>query len=71
VVESGVQLAKIAALGPHSYVLEDGSELPKTNEPHADKGGEVLEGMSAESCKSLRDAMILASSARAGGLGAV
>jgi hypothetical protein len=46
------------ALGSHPYVLENGPELPEIPGPHADVGGEVLEGMYAEGCTSLRDARI-------------
>jgi hypothetical protein len=45
-----IQLPQTAALGSHPYVPEDG--------PHAEGGGEVLEGMYAEGCTSLRDARI-------------
>jgi hypothetical protein len=33
-----IQLAQIAALGSDPYILEDGPELPKTGELHADSG---------------------------------
>jgi hypothetical protein len=38
------QLAQVAALGSHAYVLEDGPELPKVSGPHAEEGGEILTG---------------------------
>jgi hypothetical protein len=41
-------LSQIASLGSHPYILEDGPQLPKEFGPHADPGGEVLEGMYAE-----------------------
>jgi hypothetical protein len=31
------------ALGAHTYKLEDEPELPKSSDPHADEGSEVLE----------------------------
>jgi hypothetical protein len=66
-----IQLAQIAALGSHPYILEDGPELPKTSESHADPGGEVLEGMYTEGCISIEEARIRGSSGGAGGLGTV
>jgi hypothetical protein len=43
-----IQFAKNAALGAHTYIVEDGPELPKSSGPHAEEGGEVLEGMYAQ-----------------------
>jgi hypothetical protein len=40
-------------LGTHQYVLEDGPELPKVPGTHAEKGGEVLEGIYTEDCTSI------------------
>jgi hypothetical protein len=51
-------MAQTASLGSHPYVLEDRSELPKILGPHANKGGEVLEGMSADGCTSIDQAKI-------------
>jgi hypothetical protein len=39
-----IQLAQIAAMGPHSYILEDGPELPRESGPYADLGGNFLKG---------------------------
>jgi hypothetical protein len=51
-----IQLAQTAALGSNPYILEDEPELSKLTRPHANDGGEVLEGMHAEGRTSLRDA---------------
>jgi hypothetical protein len=45
---SWIQFAQNAALDAHTYILEDGPELPKSSGPHPDEGGEVLEGMYAQ-----------------------
>jgi hypothetical protein len=69
-VAKWIQLVQTPALGAHPYILEDGPELPKVPGTHADDGGEVLEGMYAERCTSLRDARIsgeIGQSCRAGG----
>jgi hypothetical protein len=47
IVGRWILFAQNAALGGHTYILEDGPELPKSSGPHADEGGEVLEGMNA------------------------
>jgi hypothetical protein len=65
-----IQLAQTVGLGPHAYIPKDGRELPKIPGPHADVGWEVLEGMYAEDCTSLRDVRIsgdIGQSGRAGG----
>jgi hypothetical protein len=53
-----IKLAENAALLAHAYILEDGSILPKEQLPHAQKGGNVLEGMYAQGCTTLDQAMI-------------
>jgi hypothetical protein len=40
------------------FILEDGPEIPKASGPHAQEGGEILKGIYAEDCTSLRDAKI-------------
>jgi hypothetical protein len=39
-----IQLVQSAAIDSHLYVFEDGPELAKVPGPHADEGGEVVEG---------------------------
>jgi hypothetical protein len=56
----------LSALGSRRYVLEDGRELPKAFGPDADEGGEVLVGICADGCTSLRDARIMMSTRRSG-----
>jgi hypothetical protein len=53
-----ISFAKNAALGAHTHILEDGPELPRVLRPHAEVGGEVLEGTYTEGCSSLRDSRI-------------
>jgi hypothetical protein len=48
-----------AAIGAHSLVFEDGPEVPKVSGPHAEQGGETLEGMYADGCSSPRDSRIV------------
>jgi hypothetical protein len=61
-----IQLAQTAALGFHPYILEDGPEIPTVGGPHAEEGGEILEGMYAEGCTSIEDSRLHAQSGRAG-----
>jgi hypothetical protein len=49
-------------------ILEDGPWLIVVSGPHADEGGEILEGMYAQGCTSIEDSRIRARSGRAGGL---
>jgi hypothetical protein len=44
------------------------SELLAVSGPHADEGGEILEGMYAQGCTSNEDSLISGRSGRAGGL---
>jgi hypothetical protein len=39
-------------------ILKDGPELPKVPGAHAEEGGEVLEGMYTEGCKSPEESKI-------------
>jgi hypothetical protein len=64
-----IQLAQVAALGSHLYILEDGPELPKVAGSHADPGGEVLEGMYAEGRTSADQSRIRGQSGSAGSPG--
>jgi hypothetical protein len=57
-VANWTSFAQNASLSAYTYILEDGLELPKESGPHADIGGEVLEGMDAEGCSSLRNSRI-------------
>jgi hypothetical protein len=57
--------AENAALNRHILILEDGRILPRKSGAHAEVGGEVQEGMSAEGCAAIEDSMI---SGREGGL---
>jgi hypothetical protein len=43
VVGKWIQLA-------HPHIPEDGSEFPKSGDPQAEKGGDVLDGMYDEGC---------------------
>jgi hypothetical protein len=36
---SWILFAQTAALSAHAYILEDGTELPKSSGPHAEEGG--------------------------------
>jgi hypothetical protein len=45
IVASWISFAQNPALGPHTYILEDGPWLIAVSGPHADEGGEILEGM--------------------------
>jgi hypothetical protein len=47
-VESWMILAESAALGPRTFIGEDGPVLPKEPDPRAEKGGELLQGMYAQ-----------------------
>jgi hypothetical protein len=58
-VDSWMVLAVNAALSAHEFICEDGLELPEEKEQEAaQEGGEVLEGMYAQGCKSLDQARI-------------
>jgi hypothetical protein len=47
-IDSWMILAQNAALGAQTLICEDRPVLPKDPGPHAEKGGEVLEGMYAQ-----------------------
>jgi hypothetical protein len=49
------------------YILEDGLELLKSSGPHAEEGGEVLEGMYAQGCTTIEESRVRGRSGRAGG----
>jgi hypothetical protein len=70
-VASWIQFAENAALGSHAYILEDGPELPKSSGPHAEDGGEILDGMHAQGCTTIEDSRTREKSGREGGLGTV
>jgi hypothetical protein len=57
-VDKLIRLAKIADLGSHPYVLEDGRELLKVPRPHTQVGGTVLEGMYTDVCTSIEESRI-------------
>jgi hypothetical protein len=57
-VAQWILFAQNATLCLHPYILEDWPELPKVPGPHADAGGEVLEGIVAHGCTSPCDAKI-------------
>jgi hypothetical protein len=61
-------LAEDAAMSAYHFIHEDGPVFPKWPGPHAEEGGEVMEGMHALDCSSPRDSRI---SGRAGGLDTV
>jgi hypothetical protein len=61
-----MQLAQIAALGSHTYILEDGPELSRVPGSPADEGGAVLEWMYANGCTTIEESRILGQSGRAG-----
>jgi hypothetical protein len=44
IVAQWISIAQNAALSSHTYILEDGPELPKVPGPRADEGGKVLKG---------------------------
>jgi hypothetical protein len=62
-----IQFAKNAALGTHTRVLEDGTELSKKSRLHAEEGGEVLEGMNAQGRTTIEESRIHGRSRRTGG----
>jgi hypothetical protein len=45
IVASWISFAQNAALGSHTYILEDGPWLIAVSGPHADEGGEILEDL--------------------------
>jgi hypothetical protein len=51
----------------HTHVLDDGPELPKSSSPHAEEGGEVLEGMYAQGSMTMEEEKIRRRSGRAWG----
>jgi hypothetical protein len=51
-------IAQNAALSAYTYILEDGPELPKSSGPHAEVGGEVLEGMYVQGCTSIEESRL-------------
>jgi hypothetical protein len=55
---AGIQPTQNAALGARTLILEDGPELIKAQGPHAEKGGEMSEGMHAQGCSLLESAKI-------------
>jgi hypothetical protein len=61
---SWISFAQNAALGSHTYILEDGPWLRAVSGPHADEGGEILEGMYAQGCTSIEDSRIHGRSGR-------
>jgi hypothetical protein len=67
IIASWILFAQNGALGAHTYILEDGPELPKSSGPGAPEGGEVLEGMSAQGCTTIEESRIHGRSERAGG----
>jgi hypothetical protein len=60
--------AQQAALGAHTYILEDGPCLPTESGPHADEGGEILSGLYAQSCTRIEDSRLRGRSGMAGSL---
>jgi hypothetical protein len=50
IVASWISFAQNAALGSHTYIAVSG--------PHADEGGEILEGMYAQGCTNIEDSRI-------------
>jgi hypothetical protein len=54
-IDSCMVIPQNAALGGHTFVLEDGPVLPKEHGRHAEAGGEVLEEMYTPGCTSLED----------------
>jgi hypothetical protein len=51
-------LAQNAVLGAHTLILKDGRELPKAPGPYVEEEGEILEGVYAQGCSSLRDSTV-------------
>jgi hypothetical protein len=68
IAASWISFAQNAALGSHTYILEDGPRLLAVPGQHADEGGEILEGMYAQGCTSIEDSRIRGRSGREGGL---
>jgi hypothetical protein len=68
IVASWISFAQNAALGSHTYILEDRPWLLAVSGPHADEGGEIFEGMYAQDCTTIEDSRIRGRSGRAGGL---
>jgi hypothetical protein len=65
---SWISFGQTAALGSHTYILEDEPWLIAVSGPHADEGGEILEGMYAQGCTSIEDSRIRGGSGMARGL---
>jgi hypothetical protein len=68
IIASWISFAQNAALGSHTYILEDGPRLIAVSGPHADEGGGILEGMHPQGCISIENSRIRGRSGRAGGL---
>jgi hypothetical protein len=49
-------LAQNSDSGAYPLVLEDGPEIPEAPGPHAEEGGQVLQGVYADGCPSIMDA---------------
>jgi hypothetical protein len=64
----GLATDMIVTLSADTFVCVDGPELPTVSDPHAEAGGDVLDGMCAEGYSSLRDSRIRG---REGGLDTV
>jgi hypothetical protein len=68
IVASWISFAQNAALGSHTYILEDRPWLIAVSGPHADEGGKILEGMYAQGWTNIEDSRIRGRSGMAGGL---
>jgi hypothetical protein len=71
ILPSWIQFAENAAVGSHTYILEDGPELAKSSGPHAEDRGEILEGMYAQGWMTIEDSRIPGESGRGECLGTV
>jgi hypothetical protein len=58
IADQWIMFAQQAALGAHTYILEDGPCLPAESGPHADEGGEILSGMFAQGCTGIEESRI-------------
>jgi hypothetical protein len=67
IAASWIDFAQNAALGSHTYILEDGPELPKVCGPHAEMGGDVLEATYAQGCTAIEESRTKKKSGRARG----
>jgi hypothetical protein len=68
IVASWISFAQNAALGSHTYILEDGPWLIAVSGPHANEGGEIIERMYARGRASMDDSGIRGRSVGSGGL---